>query len=545
VSSAGKFWHEKHFPEIEKSAGKRENRSRVKKIIHRRRNLSIGVLLAFFSVGILTTIGIFLWQKYSGPVALARILPADKTLFFAEIRTNAEDENWRELAANFENISPTALASFDKLSFAAPDEFLNLLDERIGFAFLGAELDPDRFVLILNVADPDAAFDFLTKQTLVGEKLLSRNYFHQKIYFYPRSHPLAFFFFGDDLIVASERTDLEKIARVIHDKNLALRSSPNYSKVIAKIDPRATAFAFFSEKFLEEILTASLDGLRSALAAPLVEIWASGGATIEPRADGLVVESFFAVKNNFARAKIFARAKNFDLSKLAVFGDETRTFFAGRDLAKQLRAFFADDENEIAATILRGAVGKFSREWLGAEIDAGKFLPEFLGAESIVGFAENGIVGRFPESENFAEFVELVADSAGRIAVERRGEILEDGTVALEMSAEDVESSRSEIFFASQKIEQIAFPNFEIDFAKIGGEIFFATNIDDLKKILARVVAEENSGFAELARSVAAPNIFFARLVASENPLLAPFQFFASGVRFEPDGARMKFLFGQ
>ena len=490
-------------------------------------------------------LGIFLFAKYSGPVALAKILPADETLFFAEIRADAENPDWQKLAQNFENISPGSLANFDELSFAAPDEFLNLLDARIGFAFLGKNLDPDRFVVILNVADPTAAFDFLEKQTLVGEQLLSQNYFHQKIYFYPRSHELAFFFFGNDLIVAREKSDLEKIARVIHDKNLALRNSANYSKVIAKIDPRSTAFAFFSEKFLAEILTANLDGLRGALAAPLLEIWSGGGATVEPSADGLVVESFFALKNNFARAEIFADAGNFDLSKLAVFGDETRTFFAGRDLAKQVRAFFADGENEIAGTILRGVANKFLRDELGAEIDAEQFLAEFFGTEMIVGISENGIVGRFPESANFSEFVELVADSAGRIAVERRGEILEDGTVALEMSAENVESARAEILFAGQKIEQIAFPNFEIDFAKIDGEIFFATNLDDLKKILARVVAEEKSGFAELARPVAAANIFFARLGESENPLLAPFQFFVTGVDFESDGARAKFLFGR
>lgn len=488
-------------------------------------------------------LGIFLFAKYSEPIALSKILPADETLFFAEIRTNTKNENWRSLATNFENIAPTALASFDKLSFTTPDEFLNLLGTRIGFAFLGAELDPDRFVLILNVADPTAAFDFLEKQTLVGEQLLSENYFHQKIYFYPRSHPLTFFFFGNDLIVASERTDLQKIARVIHDKNLALKNSENYSKVIGKIDPCSTAFSFFSEKFLKEILTTNLDGLRSALVAPLLEIWTSGGVIIEPSENGLEVESFFALKNNFTRAEIFAEIKNFDLSKLDVFGDETKTFFAGRNLAKQLRTFFEKDENKIAGTILQGIVNSTTRDWLGIKIDAGKFLTEFFGTESIIGFAENGIVGRFPESENFAEFVELVANSAGRIAVERKGEILKDGTVALEMSAENVESTRVEILFASQKIEQIIFPNFEINFATIGNEIFFATNLEDLKKILARIVAEEKSGFANLTSEIAAPNIFFVKLIASENPLLAPFQFFASGVRFEQDGARVKFLF--
>ena len=158
----------------------------MKKSHSKNRTLVGGILLAIFALGILAAVAVFLFEKYSRPSELAEILPAD-TLFFAEVQLGSGAAEFAEI---FADESDDDVFGFDSLGFSQPEKLLGLAKNRIGLAFFGAEIDPGNFALIFDVADENAAREFLENETLDGESLATENFLGQKIYFFPKIRDL-------------------------------------------------------------------------------------------------------------------------------------------------------------------------------------------------------------------------------------------------------------------------------------------------------------------------------------------------------------------
>jgi len=495
-----------------------------------------------FALGILGVVGFFLFLKYSQPPSLAKILPTEETLFFAEIRTNVENPEWQNLRNIFAGSSPTELGNFDSLGFANTEEFLGLSRNRIGIAFFGEDLDPNRFLLVMDVADVNLAREFLTAQTLAGETLAKENYLHQEIYSYPRSRKLAFSFFGSDLLLASDRKDLEKIAHVIHDSSKSLKNSTAFQTVVRKINPRSTGFMYFSEKLIQQTFTSNLGGMRNALATPLLDFFESGGATFTPRNGGVQLVVRLALKSKFIHSNLFAETEAVNFEILDFLNEDANIFWAAENFTVQLSHFLATSEktNPAFPLLLKGVAEKLTREWFGEEISFAKDVTPIFENASVLGKTNSG--GFFGIFENIKSeaLLEKLISSRGKLAADEKLVALPDTTPCHELAIKS-ESAISEELFASHKITQIRFPKYELNFVKLDNFLVFASEKKTLEKMITRFVAEEKIFENLLAESgIADGNIFFIRVENSENTFLKPFRFALAGVGFGVDEIKIE-----
>ncbi|MFH0776700.1 MAG: hypothetical protein V1936_03770 [Patescibacteria group bacterium] len=505
----------------------------MKKIHSKNRNLVGGILLTVFAAAILGAVGFFLFQKYSQPSSLAEILPADETLFFAEMRLGA---NSNKLGKFFADESKSNLLALDSLGLTEPENLLALAQSRVGVAFLGEKFDPQNFVLALDTPDQNAVLDFFSKEVLSGEELASRNFVHQKIYYFPRSRPLAFMFFGGDLLLAASSESLEKIATAIHIPEKRVANSAAFRAVAEKLNPRADGFIFATPKFLEEFFTRRFEGETKALATPVLDLWSGGGATFEPTATGLKVSAQLVLKNSATLSKPFLEVPSLNPEILNLWGEETQTFLANQNLAGQLDHFLAAGgaQNSPLAPLLKSSANNFLQTWLGQNFKAEDFKPIFGDSSAIGLTATGGVAGIF--AGNFENVFTKIQSATGKIAAAEKVVELPDTTTGQELTAETKPQSETEIF-AGNQIQTWHFPKYDLNFAQLEDWSVFATEKDVLEKMISRFVGEEK--FLDKAPPPS-QNIFYTRLGKSENPFLKPFSFLLAGVNFESDSVKIE-----
>lgn len=513
----------------------------IKKTI-RRRNFWIGIFLVILATGILATVGFFLAQKYSQPPSLAKLLPNEETLLFAELRL---DEETPQLAQLFAGIPNSQILELENLGLNNDTEaLLAFAKNRIGVAFFGENVDSQNFALILDFVERDEVLEFFEKQTLADEELKTQNFLHQKIYYFPRSHPLAFMFVGQDLILGSDLKILQKIATAIHVPEKRVANGEDFRAVIAKLNPRAN-FVYFSPRFANAFFDNRFAGMERVFATPLLNLWSGGGTNFAANNDGLKIQTRLILKNNFVRRPLFLETKNFDLKLLNFFGEETHNFFASNQLNSQLTHFLkaTANENSPLFALTKSWLGQNVWTWLGENFTTADLSPLWEKA-SIVGVSTSGgLIGIF-EGE-FDQLLEKLKTASGKLAATEKIVELPDTTPGRELVVEN-SSTVEENLFASHKITRLKFPNYELNFTKLGNFLVITSERDVLEKIIAHFVAEEKV-FGNLIETseITGGNIFYSRIENSEVPLLQPFLFAVTGVNTETDGVKIDSFLGK
>ena len=507
-----------------------------------RRNLWIGIFLVILATGILATVGFFLAKKYSQPPSLAKLLPNEETLLFAELRL---DEETPQLAQLFAGIPGSQILELEDLGLANnAEELLAFAKNRIGVAFFGESVDSQDFALILDFVERDEVLEFFEKQTLADEELKTQNFLHQKIYYFPRSHPLAFMFIGQDLILGSDLKILQKIATAIHVPEKRVANSADFRAVIAKLNPRAN-FIYFSPRFANAFFENRFAGMGRVFATPLLNLWSGGGANFAANDDGLKIQTRLILKNNFVRRPLFLETKNFDLKLLNFFGEETHNFFASEQLSSQLTHFLkaTANENSPLFALTKSWLGGNVRTWLGGNFTTENLSPLWENASAVGISTSGGLIGIF-EGE-FDQLLEKLKTASGRLAATEKIVELPDTTPGRELVVEN-SSTVEENLFASHKITSLKFPNYELSFAKLGNFLVITSERDVLERIIARFVAEEKV-FGNLAErsGITGGNIFYSRIEDTEIPLLRPFRFTTAEINFETDSVKIDIFLGK
>lgn len=522
----------------------------MEKKVSRRIRFFPGIAIAILSAGILALLGWVFWQKYSAPQQLAKFLPADSTLLFAELQTDPSDLGSRQLTQIFAGSDGTALLELDSLGFADPAELLALADERIGVAFFGEQLDHERFLLVLNVADKVATLDFLENQTLEGENLIEENHLHQKIYSYPRSHDLSFSFWKNDLLLAANITDLRAIAEAIHVPERRVSESVAYRSGIAKLNPREAGFVYLSENFIQQVLTAKLGGLRYALATPLIELFSGGAATITARPDGVKLDVYLSLKNKFARSPLFPDPTPLAPTVFQLLGEEAETFWASTEAAGQLAYFLGSTEkiNPAFRLLLEGSAAKLTRDWLGTDFDFENDIAPLFTEASVLGRSRSGaIFGIFPEhGGELADWQARLVSSTGLLAASPQAEVLPDGSLTRELVIKEESAASDTDLYAGYTITKLEFPQFPLYLVDLDNRLVFATEQETLEAIINHHVAEEK-GFASLVarQEINSGNVFYTRIESPDTPLLMPFRYALTSLNFAADGAALNLFLGK
>ncbi len=510
----------------------------MKKKTSSNRTLVGGILLTFFALGLLLLLGFFLWQKYARPSSLADILPAEETLFFGELQLGSDAT---ALGKIFGSDVRAEIAGLDSLGLAHPTDLLALARNHIGVAFLGATIDPQNFALIFDVADRDAALALLEREVAAGETLASQNFLGQKIYTFPRSRPLAFTFARGNLILAADSTILQKIVTAISAPEKRVARSEAFRAVAAKFNPREN-FVFCSPRFLNEFFASRFVGLQKAFAVPFLDLWTAGGATFSVDGGKLKIEARLILKNSAVKTAPFLAVGNLDKEIFNLWGEETKLFFANKNLASQVENFLTASaaQNSPLAVITQSSIKNFLQTWFGESFTELTLVPLFASSSALGLTTSGGAVAVFTGDQT--ALFEKLKTANGKIAAVEKTVELPDTTAGHELAAEGSAPSATEEFFASQKIETLHFPQSDLSFMQLDNLAIFATEKAALEKMVARFMSEEKFLPDELPAS---GNIFYARLDTAVNPFLQPFHFMLAAVNFESDGAEIDFSFAQ
>ncbi|MFH0834643.1 MAG: hypothetical protein V2A63_04655 [Patescibacteria group bacterium] len=501
----------------------------MKKRIFKNRNLLGGILLAFFAVGILATLGYFLFQKYTQPITLGEILPADETLFFAELQLKKNNSAPGQI---FENSAEQDLFGLDSLGFAQPETLFGFAQNHIGIAFFGERIDPGNFALVLDVADENSVLQFLQSEAIEGETLANENFRGQKIYYFPASRALAATFFRGNLILAANEIALQNIVTAIQNPDKRVENSAGWRALAAKLNPRAN-FIFVSSKFLNEFFASKFSGLQKVLAAPLLQKFSAGGANFLVANNEIKIDSRLVLANSAVAEKPFWTGGNIDPALLNFFGAETQFLLANENLEAQLQQFFS--QNATLAAIAQSAISDLVKTWFGSLLKASE-VEEILAAPNAFSLTETGgLVAVF--TGNLEDIFAQLPTANGKIAAQEETVELPDKTAGHELTVENTSPTVEEEVFAGNKIKTIHFPKYALSFAQLDDFAIFATEKDALKKMLSRFVGEEKF----LAENPSGENVFFVRLDQPENLLLQSFRFALAGVKFASDGIKIEF----
>ena len=514
----------------------------MKKQASKSRNFFIGALLTVFTAGILGVIGFFLFVKYSQPPSLAKLLPSKETLFFVEFRTDEKTANFAQL---FKEIPISTVLEFNPFGFSNSEELFAFAEKRAGLAFFGEQLNPQNFALIFDTKEQKNVLEFFEKQTFKHEKIVTQNFFHQKIYFYPQSRDLAFMFVGDDLILASDLGILQKIITAINTPKKRIQDSEAFRTIITKQNPHASGFIFLSPRFTDSLFENQFSGMQKALITPLLDLWKGGGGNFEGKNGGLEIETRFIAKDVVTRSSFFLETENLDLEILNLWGEEIQTFWGGVKLNSQLVHFLetSKNTNHSLSTLIKSLLEQATKKWFGEDLRTTDLTPLFENASTIGITTSGGVAGIFEGTfETLLEKLEVVS---GKLASEEQLVELPDTTPAHELMVVKKAKIEKDLF-ASHKTTHLKFPDYELNFAQLENFFIFASEREVLQKMIARFVAEEKN-FARIfeKNGVTGSNLFFTRIENSEIPLLQPFRFTAIGMNSETDGIKMKLFLGK
>jgi hypothetical protein len=484
-----------------------------------------GLILTTVASLILLLLSLFFWQKFTAPCLIAKILP-DSTFGFLELRTNSP--KFIELQKIFAEIQPVDLLELDP-NLA---EILALTNQRFGLAFVGETLDPQNFILILDLAERETALNLLKNQTLANETLLEIIFQGTKIYTFPHSSDLAFAFQGNDLLLASNLITLKKV--LANSPRLADTSA--YRVAISKKNPRATGFIFLSEEFLQKVFNAQFQGFQKALAMPFGEIWQAAIAEIIPRENGVKIAGQLILKKEYIHSPLFLESEPVELSELAWLGSETKFFFLGQNLSQQFQHFLTavEPKNFALPMLLRGMFREFSEKLFGADFN----LPsDIFDQEIIVGATQTGNFFAIADSVDLSKLKTALLSASGWISSREKNLVLPDGTIGRELVVEKTVREET-VEFEGLKIMRIFFPQLELNFVELDTNLLYASDLMTLQDLLNQALNSEKKGLAEIIElaEMKMANLFYFNFDADEKKLfLQPFYFGLVGVNFRTD----------
>lgn len=505
----------------------------------------VGGVLITVSVILILALSWFLWWKYTAPAALAKILPADETLLFLELHPSSLTNEWDLLRKNWLGADITKLLELDSLGITGSEKLWNLTKNRIGVAFLGEQLDAQRFVLLMDSENPEAVLLYLRGQGFLNEKLKTENYLGREIFTYPNSHSFAFTFRGSELILAANLLDLKSVIGSMEGNTTRVSETAGYRAAIAKLNPRALGFGYFSASFVNQFITAQLNGIENAIATPLLNLWQSGGINLTASESGIKLTTHFILKDEYARSPLFLDSSEFNPAALRLLNAEVAKFWLVENGEKQFNHFLEATLklNPNFGVLTQGSSLGVLRKWLGNGITLQDISP-LLTDTSVIGVTGSGsFIGIFPKTDT-RDLQQKILNGKGLISAEAITVALPDTTPGYVLTPTTPTASMENL--NGYSITQLKFPQHELDFVDTEDFTIITSDNALLGKILASLKANETGLTPLLTESdFTQGNLYYSQLPANQIPLLQPFHFTLLNLQTAADDITLDIFLGR
>lgn len=507
-----------------------------------------GGMLAACALGILLMLGLFFIAKYTQPSSLAELLPAESTLLYADIKTDAARVDARQLAELFGSADAATLFDIDALGFTDATDFLALLGRRTSVAYLGNEFDTQRFVFVADVPDRAGMRDYLATQTLAGEELHESLYLGYPVLSWPRSRSLTASFIGNDLVLAADETLLRDILETTAGLQDSLANSASFVAVQARANRQALGFGYISKNLTDQLLLRQLGGLDYAIAVPLLDSFVGAGVELSAEQDGLRMRVSFVLNDTAARAGVFQTGSAGTASLTDLLGEEVARFVIGQDVAGDLAQVFTAIKKERAHEVLlaEGYLNNETQRVLGTDFNQ---LQPLLAGESLLGETRTG--GWFAAFAGagmptaFATLQESALAGGGVLLAGQERWRLPDDSTGMRLTAGTVRETSFESDGVMITHLQARGSADELYTAELADTVLVASEREQIEKMISRAVAAETGAFTQLvAASGLSSDAVFFRHMDSQIPQLRPFRYLLASLSGDAAALELTYFFG-
>lgn len=261
----------------------------------------------------------FIWQRFTAPPSLAKILPAEQTLAFFQLNLAAPDT--KKLLVPYAGVPPEQLLELD---FPLPADFWSQVSWQAGIALLGHTFDPANSVLVVHARQPKILHALLAGTALPTENLTATG--EPQIFTLPQSGTLFFAWRGSTLLLAKT----EAAVRQVLAPGPRVTETAEYAAVITRTNPHAAGFGYLAPRFVAQLTAGTAAGVRRALLQPLAGQFAAAGVQLSPSATDWQLQIFTPLTpatTRTAAQKLASPKTAYDLA--AQLPKEVDTFFAG------------------------------------------------------------------------------------------------------------------------------------------------------------------------------------------------------------------------
>lgn len=258
----------------------------------------------WFSEGVLAVavlllaviIGFFIYVRLTMLPNLAAILPAEQTYAYGVFSLSDY--------VNSKATLPMLTAPFEGF-LKKPLNELDFIGDKVGMAFID-----EKEVYFIKIKSQSKALDYFESIKASDEALKFDTFENKKIYFYEKSFPFKFAFFGGILALSYKDEPLKLMASVAHGKLENLKSTNNFSNVRSRLPYFSSGFFYAnlpSSRLYIAQMFATLGVTEPGFLESIFQLFPSFGATVKMEANGWYLETFTAVDKSKIDNKGFFR----------------------------------------------------------------------------------------------------------------------------------------------------------------------------------------------------------------------------------------------
>lgn len=500
---------------------KAEKKAEKKKKKKFRLNRVVGFLMAALGIAFLVLAGVFLYGKLFGPKPLAKILPAQRTVAYLELRnTQTQQYKLGQLFGGYPQFAVENLQEeWAKLTgIDLPGETEGWLGVKWGLAWLvpGQKTESFRKVIFLEARNRAAALTAMANLELAEEQeLIEESYGNFTLYHYPATQGFSFTFLNRYLVMAERAETLQEVIDQYDLRIGLVRQDENYIEVANNLPSLEWGFAYANMQLLVEHvfqfswITDELTQLELSLLKPLFGVFPAAGMSLALTDDALVAQNYLTIKKTALKdQKYFAFDKKYQGDLLNFLEADVLFFKGGHNLQKELKRMFEilKEVNPVTALATEAALRAKVAEFFGEEISLETDIYPLFEKEYLLAYDKDGedrvwklVLGLNDPMQNERALMRLKSkfvEMSALLSPVVKEVVLEDGTTGKELVANPEEIVEEEEEYGDYKIQSLEVTNqpWRLYYAFAVEKLFLANDLSSLKKsldLLGGKVADE------------------------------------------------------
>lgn len=477
-----------------------------------------GVIILAFGLFTIIFSGVLLYQKFTEPRLIAKILPAQNTIAVAEMITQNNHPQVQKLFTLLEghavykpeNLKALFL-SITPLNFDT--EIQPWLGKKIGVALYDVsalkEENTISPIIFMDTSDIEQTLATIAERSrALGKNALKETPYDKfTLYEFTLSYGNAFAFIDNYLVITENADTLKLFIDDIKARGDTLSNRDEYLKVSNNL-PRGgifTGYVNYGKLFdaLEkDTLYVTKKGRDMLALRPFLNIFKSGGISVFVEKDRLSAQTFTYLDNQILDGETFITFSEKYPGKLLEYAGENSVFLSGgHDLTKEINRMEEIFKSGTGASpqIFQGLLEAAKQKYFGKEISLKDDIYPLLRHEYLLTAEhnlENPIISLLIELEEpgrdmvaIENIVKAFVNTGGVFTPEVVEIVLPDGTKGQEIVASPEKIKRNKYNFDGVEINSIIFGEAGLSlYYTVSGNIFILTTDEqNLKNLLDRV----------------------------------------------------------